>query len=113
MSAPTERRSDQRVKVSGAFLKLLSREPAHILDVSPGGALLETSTAALPGTEGQLEARLNGRPFSAAVKVTHIRRPQNSAAGAKAGVGVEFRAMNEDSREALSRFLRTADGSHG
>lgn len=98
------------MRVEGAFLRLLSREPAHIRDVSAGGALLETGPA-VPGSEGHLATRLNGRPFSATVKVTHVGPPNGGAAGGRARVGVEFAAMDEDSRTALSRFLGTGDGS--
>jgi hypothetical protein len=111
VDASHERRADPRVRVGGAFLRLLSREPAHIRDVSAGGALLETGAAAVPGAEGHLATRLNSRPFSATVKVAHVRPPHGGEAGGRARVGVEFAAMDEDSRTALSRFLGTGDGS--
>lgn len=111
MSSFAEQRSSPRVRVSGAYLRLLSRDSAHVLDISAGGALLETNAVVLPGARGQLGTRLNQRPFAAAVQVSHVSQPDARGAGAKARVGIAFTSMDKESREALASFLGAAGES--
>lgn len=76
----------------------------QLLDISQSGALLGCDTSLPVGTKGQFRAGLAALPFSAEVA---IRRHQGrSPVKGQTGLGAQFAAMDERSKNNLDLFLK-------
>jgi len=106
MAGFEERRKSPRVAVGGHYVcQAEQRVPVRLLDISAGGALLQTDEPLPVGAVGKLRLSLVGTPFESAVEV----RREETAAGVRARLaGVSIVATQPRDREALEDFLRRA-----
>ncbi len=86
------------------MIRLELRHRVQLLDISQTGALVACEATLPVGTKGQFRAGLAALPFSAeiAVKRHHVRSP----AKGQPGLGTQFAAMDDRSRQNLEQFLR-------
>lgn len=73
-----------------------------ILDISPGGALLQATQSVKVGSRGQLKMSLGREPFAAEVEVRRIA-PGVGAIGHR--IGVMFLDLSVDCRGLITRFV--------
>ena len=106
MAGFEERRRSPRVAVGGHYVcHAEQRVPVRLLDISAGGALLQTDEPLPVGAVGKLRLSLVGSPFESAVEV----RREETAAGVRARLaGVSIVATQPRDRDALEDFLRRA-----
>lgn len=79
---------------------------AEVLDISPGGALLSTSTVIEPGERAHLRLLLDGEPFNTWVEVLRIQPGTMDGKETRHRVGVSFTALDDGSRRTLQRFVK-------
>lgn len=100
-----ERRKTPRVELEiHESVRLELRHRVQLLDISQSGALLGCETGVPIGTRGQLRAGLGAAPFTAEVDVR--RHQTRKLAKGQLGLGSQFAAMDERSRQNLDQFLR-------
>jgi c-di-GMP-binding flagellar brake protein YcgR len=105
MAYMNERRKTPRVELEiHEAVRLDLRHRVQLLDISQSGALLGCETGIPLGTRGQFRAGLGAAPFTAEVDVRR-RQPRKLAKG-QVGLGTQFTAMDERSRQNLDQFLR-------
>src|SRR4051812_11704346 len=101
-----ERRKSPRVEVGGQYMfRADQRVRVRLLDISAGGALLQTDERLPVGGIGRLRLSLGGTPFEATVEVKR-EEPVAELRGRVAGVFIV--AMPPREQDALEDFLRRA-----
>jgi len=101
-----ERRKSPRVEVGGQYLfRAEQRVRVRLLDISAGGALLQTDERLPVGGIGKLRLSLGGTPFESTVEVKR-EEPAAEFRGRVAGVFIV--AMQPREQDALEDFLRRA-----
>ena len=93
----------QPTTVTLLLLKLCSLS-VRILDISPGGALLQSNqSAAKVGSRGRLSMTMAGQPFSADVEV---RRVSIGVGNVGHRIGVMFVDLSSECQQMIERFTR-------
>jgi len=106
MSDVAERRKSPRVAVGGqCVFRADQRVRVRLLDISAGGALLQTDQQLPVGGIGKLRLSLAGTPFEATVEVKR-EEPAPELRGRVAGAFIV--AMQPREQDALEDFLRRA-----
>jgi hypothetical protein len=101
-----ERRKSPRVSVGGHYVcRAEQRVAVRLLDISAGGALLQTEARLPVGGVGKLRLSLGGTPFETTIEVKR-EAPAAEARGRVAGVFIV--AMQPREQDALEEFLRRA-----
>ena len=101
-----ERRKSPRVEVGGQYLfRAEQRVRVRLLDISAGGALLQTDERLPVGGVGKLRLSLAGLPFETTVEVKR-EEPAADLRGRVAGVFIV--SMQPREQDALEDFLRRA-----
>lgn len=86
-----DRRSRVRLEVVGALWATLELvEPAHVVNISPDGALITSSVLMPPESVQPLHLRLEGRDVTVDARVRHVRRVSGPNEPSRYLVGVEF-----------------------
>ena len=105
MTEIIERRRTPRIDIDvDESLRLELRHRVQLLDISQSGALLGTEADLPVGTRGQLRAGLAAVPFSTEVSVK--RHHTRSLPRGQVGMGTQFAAMDDRSRQSLDQFLK-------
>lgn len=90
-----DRRARVRFEVVGALFGSLDvMEPACIVNISPLGALIASSTPLPLGSSPSLSFEIDGTRIAVPVLVRHVRRLPESG-GAEFHIGVEFVSFPE------------------
>jgi c-di-GMP-binding flagellar brake protein YcgR len=106
MPAFEDRRKSPRVAVGGQYvLRAEQRVRFRLVDISAGGALLQTDEQLPVGGVGKLRLSLAGTPFETTVEVKR-EEPTAELRGRVAGVFIV--AMQPREQDALEDFLRRA-----
>ncbi|HUR49067.1 MAG TPA: PilZ domain-containing protein [Acidimicrobiales bacterium] len=106
MAGFEERRKSPRVAVGGQYVfRADQRVRVRLLDISAGGALLQTEERLPVGGVGKLRLSLAGAPFETTVEVKR-EEPAADLRGRVAGVFIV--AMQPREQDALEDFLRRA-----
>src|SRR5438045_9284681 len=106
MSDVQERRKSPRVAVAGRYvLRTDQRVRVRLLDISAGGALLQTEERLPIGGIGKLRLSLAGTPFEATVEVKR-EEPAPELRGRVAGAFIV--KMQPREQDALEDFPRRA-----
>jgi len=101
-----ERRKSPRVEVGGQYVfRAEQHVRVRLLDISAGGALLQTDERLPVGGVGKLRLSLGGTPFETTVEVKR-EEPAAELRGRVAGVFIV--AMQPREQDALEDFLRRA-----
>lgn len=106
MSDSEERRKSPRVAVAGrCVVRTEQRIAVRLLDISAGGALLQTDERLPVGGVGRLRLSLGGAPFEATVEVKR-EEPAPDLRGRVAGTFIV--AVQPREQDVLEEFLRRA-----
>lgn len=105
MSMPTlgDRRNRVRLEVVGSLWGTIEvSEPARVLDISKGGALIVSSVAAAPDSVRVLSLRVDGSEVAVDARVRHVRAlPASDDHPVQYLLGVEFLTMPASLTHAL------------
>ena len=105
MAEMIERRRSPRIELQAdEAVRLELRHRVQLLDISQSGALLGCDTALPIGSRGQLRAGLAAAPFNAEIDVK--RHHTRSLKAGQVGLGAQFTAMDDRSRNSLDGFLK-------
>lgn len=90
-----DRRSRVRLEVVGSLWGTIDvHEPARVLEISKGGALILSSVAAAPDSVQVLSLSVDGSPVSVDARVRHVRAvPATDDHPVQYLLGVEFLAL--------------------
>ena len=93
---------------------------ARILDISPGGSLIEHAHLVRPGTMSSLDLDLLGKRMSLKCRVARsvVHRSEVQPDGEQALIyrtGLEFLHPSDETRQVISNFIRSiiVDGNKG
>ena len=124
-TAPGRKDSDRRQHarfVVGGWTKgrVTSIYDARILDISPGGSLIEHAHLVRPGTMSSLDLDLLGKRMSLKCRVARsvVHRSEVQPDGEQALIyrtGLEFLHPSDETRQVISDFIRSIieDGNKG
>lgn len=103
-AAFTERRRTVRFPVDGeGEAGIVASNSVRVVDISPGGVLLESPRPAAIGTRGRLSLTLGGAPLAAEVE---IRRVSESPDRDGFRIGAMFIAITPAQRDTIARLAR-------
>lgn len=107
-NAFVERRRFPRVAVAsdGPTASLPSAVSVQILDISQSGALLGSAQRIEPGRRAQLRTRIGAEPLAMPVAVRRVTSDFSQPSGGGFRLGVEFVALDNESRRKLERLVR-------
>jgi hypothetical protein len=88
-----DRRASARVEIVGNLWGTLDLiEPARVIDISPGGALLASSVALPQDSVLPVQVTIEGNNVVVDARVRHVRRSSAPDASPEYWIGVEFLA---------------------
>ena len=116
-----DRRQHARFVVGGGTKgRVTSIYDARILDISPGGSLIEHAHLVRPGTMSSLDLDLLGKRMSLKCRVARsvVHRSEVQPDGEQALIyrtGLEFLHPSDETRQVISDFIRSiiVDGNKG
>ena len=116
-----DRRQHARFVVGGGTKgRVTSIYDARILDISPGGSLIEHAHLVRPGTMSSLDLDLLGKRMSLKCRVARsvVHRSEVQPDGEQALIyrtGLEFLHPSDETRQVISNFIRSiiVDGNKG
>ncbi len=95
-----ERRRSPRVRIAHHGMSVATTQRVRVLDISLGGVLMASDTAA-PVSAGRLTVALPAGKMSSRVAIAHQLR----AADGLIQIGATFVEMSSESRRSLEQFL--------
>lgn len=102
-----ERRRTPRVELmTHEKIRLEQRHRVQLLDISQSGVLVSCEAPVPVGARAQFRTGLASLPFHAEVAVKR-HHPRAARAG-RTGLGAQFTALDDRSRQHLDQFLRKA-----
>lgn len=117
---PDRRQHGRFVVGGGTKGRVTSIYDARILDISPGGSLIEHAHLVRPGTMSSLDLDLLGKRMSLKCRVARsvVHRSEVQPDGEQALIyrtGLEFLHPSDETRQVISDFIRSiiVDGNKG
>ena len=102
----SERRRSPRVALSVECLVPLSMPcPAQVLDLSPSGALMASTTELSIGDRGELRATVGERALRIAIEIRAVSIETRSRGGSRYRLGAVFVGMTMEQRVLLLELL--------
>jgi hypothetical protein len=104
-----EKRDRERVPLEGQVQgEVMVFQPMTILDISLGGAQIETAFALQLDSLHDFRLSLGGRSIVVKGRIAHCHIGELTDVAALYRTGVEFIALSEHAREAISAFVDAA-----
>jgi PilZ domain-containing protein len=99
-----DRRRATRTTLPGQVAMLPSNMDVHVLDISVGGVLLQSTQPLNTGTHGSLRLNLWGSPFAADIEVRRVSPHIEGGAQSGYRIGAVFVAITPEHRHLIERF---------